>query len=531
MAYGGASAKVLASIEYYLEDHAPKMLDLFRAFGITARLSHNYGVGVLVPSDGGVSLTAEHEKATTNKEGCALKVKLLDLVLPASVTPAVLDELAAGGKIVTAAAREHKITGKNGAWTIGGAAVTPASVTIIHCGRNGESSDPVSFVYNINKPSLPDGTPTDKTLKGILSPPMGADKKRKGALEIEGGGGDGAIMSEILTHVVGDKSAAVKKLQLLLYAGLSAISPPDQQTPPALGQIALLVVPETDDAVDLFTALVGLAHFDRWGASGVVKEEVFAFRNAVTAAMNDKNYSTGHAAGAEQCLKQFRKQRSNKVLGDPDTFANLVAAREALIATVTGTETSADKLAAIRAGYVEFVSGSMDEKKVSSDAFSTTIVEPTLGATAEFLIWNLMFSREVGRMFGEWCKGWPKDTQNPAVNKLNNAPYSLDSTENVTQQPWGPQLSASADDGSMTARIEDVTEHLLNFYLVEPEVGGGGDEPPPAYLVSGAAEWVAAGGSIDTLVAAVKTATGSAPSADGQSSDGANSSGAYELEE
>ena len=282
MAYGGASAKVLASIEYYLEDHAPKMLDLFRAFGITARLSHNYGVGVLVPSDGGVSLTAEHEKATTNKEGCALKVKLLDLVLPASVTPAVLDELAAGGKIVTAAAREHKITGKNGAWTIGGAAVTPASVTIIHCGRNGESSDPVSFVYNINKPSLPDGTPTDKTLKGILSPPMGADKKRKGALEIEGGGGDGAIMSEILTHVVGDKSAAVKKLQLLLYAGLSAISPPDQQTPPALGQIALLVVPETDDAVDLFTALVGLAHFDRWGASGVVKEEVFAFRKYPT---------------------------------------------------------------------------------------------------------------------------------------------------------------------------------------------------------------------------------------------------------
>jgi len=163
---GGALA---GDIPGFLDDVDADYLRVYNRVSLGHRLTHPHGLTLLLPSEEDrKKLVKEYDSARTASDGCALKNKLLGLIIPAPVGEKEWAQLAKAGHYINAAGNKIAITGVGKIIKLEGGVEAELSkaATFFRCNREGVT-DSVYFVYNINK-MPPVGAPTDENLGSML---------------------------------------------------------------------------------------------------------------------------------------------------------------------------------------------------------------------------------------------------------------------------------------------------------------------------------------------------------------------------
>jgi hypothetical protein len=325
--FGGAW---VTDLHGFLEEVDEDYLRVHNRVGLGDRLSHPHGVTLLLPPAAArKAIVDEYNKCSSDKAACAIKNKLMSLIIPAGVSDKDWAVLQKAGFYVNAVGNQVAIKEKSGKTITleGDAKAEPTKESsFFRCNREGVT-DSVYFVYDISKMPA-DGKPTETKMRSLLAEPVGGGAdvanetsvetwfcnalKEFGRLMAEGNSGAHSYVSQIMMKwysiVMNKNAAAVPESRALEI--VMAAPPTESGTLSASMQMwALLWLVMRPDAPNL---------------SSLSSEEF----QALTAEINVSN------ANETQNLQRVSAFRANFLCGESDDSTEKMAERYAALQAV-----------------------------------------------------------------------------------------------------------------------------------------------------------------------------------------------------
>lgn len=440
----------------FLEDTDSDFLRLFRVLGIEFRLRHSRGVTLLLPKSADRKALVKKLDGKDAKAGCALKDQVLSLIIPSGVSVEVLEKLASAKKdVVTASRKAFEVAGKGAKLSVGGAGVKPLKMDFLRCDAEGSPVDSGYHVYELEK--LPSGAKaSESSMKDILAT---LDADVQGGAEIS----EAQVVAKMEELYEANNVQELKRLYGAVLASLAPQSPGESPSSSYKFAAASYSGEETaDELAPLIYALFKI------GAYRPTSNLVEVSQAVVSSLFAPNPNSSLH----EEFCKNAAEHRG---LFSSQEECDEVAKARAQFMEVRG---SSSDVAALKAALKEYYSTLGSQANLDGEALSWVAG----------LKYDIAAAKEAAGRSQIWA----------FLKRF----YACSNYEDLKMSAY---LSDTENADPLGICAENVRLALQNWPLPEYKFSvSGGSEAPPQYLVEGGKAWLASGGDLDALVAALQ---------------------------
>lgn len=516
----------VADIAEYLNSEDEDLLRVFHRLGAAHRLSHGRGVTFLLPPPAArKALVKDYE---SGKEPCALKEKLLSLIIPMSVSPSRLKDLKS---YINAARKEVKITGTgDGVKLEGGVTLKPAKTGLFRCDK-GEPGEVVDFVYSASD-MPPMGAQSEQSMKDLLS---SMDEKK-----IEGGSDvqeervqifNGVLSAYARAKAGEDGSADIPYGAVARIFAAEVIVQKGEATT-GKGAAAAVLFAEVGNRRGDADEMLALGSLYVLIMPGMVDTEVAPIPTK-TAGLAIANNDPNVAPEIKHIIDNLGTYKANFIFGDGGTtpgnipraqelFSGFKSKRDGLKKQIQGLDSVEEKIKAISAAYEQFTSkGQIGNAKVVSDEGARQL--KTL--QSHFVLWAHCIKHDMRELVKD-CKlpsqddwkayssGIAETNSKIPISQIINL-YKCYNEETMKSNIWLRQESMPNFDmdplssylDMLTSAVDSfLADSFLEFGFEEPAdiPVAGGAEGPGAPMVEALRVWTVMGGDLDGLVRSIR---------------------------